>query len=169
MLKLICRAWLFGSGLTLGFSMFAGEPRKDIESAFSAILGLLKEIAETCPQAKSYHEILIKFSMAVEKYRQRVEGEVRHTVQHYMDQILIIESTQVNNEQIQASQSGHTTAGSWIASLASEDLSCQVSGNSDSAGAVETSPRWEDFNFQFDSPDLVEELEELERLFYSVE
>lgn len=85
------RAWIFGAGLVLGFSMFAGEPRQDIEDSFGGAREVLDSIAATSSQARLYHEILTSFSEAVSKYRQRVSGEVRRTVQHYMDQILIVD------------------------------------------------------------------------------
>lgn len=84
------RAWIFGAGLVLGFSMFAGEPRKDIENTFEGARDILAEIAPTSTQASLYYDILTTFSDAVSQYRKRVVSELRQTVQHYMDQILVI-------------------------------------------------------------------------------
>ncbi|KAL4783702.1 hypothetical protein BJX76DRAFT_357726 [Aspergillus varians] len=85
------KAWIFGAGLVLGFSMFAGEPRKDIEESFHGACTTLAEIARTSPQAQLYHEILLSFSEAVAKYRQRVAEELNQAVQGYMDRILTID------------------------------------------------------------------------------
>ncbi|GES60117.1 hypothetical protein ATEIFO6365_0002044900 [Aspergillus terreus] len=87
----LLKAWIFGAGLVLGFSMFAGEPRRDIETIFDNTLDLLNDIGRTSPQARLYHQILTSFSEAVTRFRHRVAGEVRRTVQHYMDQILVID------------------------------------------------------------------------------
>ncbi|OJZ85149.1 hypothetical protein ASPFODRAFT_61829 [Aspergillus luchuensis CBS 106.47] len=85
--------WIFGAGLILGFSMFAGEPRRDIESLFNSTLHLLDDVGRTSPQAQLYHQILTSFNDAVTKFRNRVAGEVYRTVQDYMDQILMIDPT----------------------------------------------------------------------------
>ncbi|GAT30094.1 hypothetical protein RIB2604_03300660 [Aspergillus luchuensis] len=91
--KLAQVAWIFGAGLILGFSMFAGEPRRDIESLFNSTLHLLDDVGRTSPQAQLYHQILTSFNDAVTKFRNRVAGEVYRTVQDYMDQILMIDPT----------------------------------------------------------------------------
>ncbi|KAK9771621.1 putative Zn(2)-C6 fungal-type domain-containing protein [Seiridium cardinale] len=165
----LMNAWLFGSGLILGFSMFAGEPRKDIEDAFGAILSILSEMAETSPQAKSYHDILVDFSAAVTKYRHRVAGEVRRAVKHYMEQVLVIEPIRRTEQRLPYSQSTQTAATTWVTDLSSQDIENYVVGDSDSVEVAEVSPQWDELDFQFDSPNLVQELEELEKLFYSVE
>ncbi|GFN11786.1 fungal specific transcription factor domain-containing protein [Aspergillus tubingensis] len=89
----LLKAWIFGAGLILGFSMFAGEPRRDIESLFNSTLHLLDDIGRTSPQARLYHQILTSLNDAVTKFRNRVAGEVYRTVQDYMDQILMIDPT----------------------------------------------------------------------------
>ncbi|KAJ5990751.1 hypothetical protein N7522_010958 [Penicillium canescens] len=89
----LIEAWLFGAGLVLGFSMFAGEPRKDIEDSFQNGCIILADIALSSPQAQLYYNILINFAEAVTKYRQRVADEMHHAVQHYLDRILVIEPT----------------------------------------------------------------------------
>ncbi|KAJ5635897.1 uncharacterized protein N7484_009210 [Penicillium longicatenatum] len=99
----LIEAWLFGAGLVLGFSMFAGEPRRDIEDSFQNTCIILADIALTSQQALLYHNILISFAEAVTKYRQRVTDEMHYAVQHYMDRILMIETTNIHStdEQIQ--------------------------------------------------------------------
>ncbi|KAK6085228.1 C6 transcription factor [Seiridium cupressi] len=165
----LMNAWLFGSGLILGFSMFAGEPRKDIEDAFGDTLSILSEMAETSPQAKSYHDILVDFSAAVTKYRHRVAGEVRRAVKHYMEQVLVIEPIRRTEQRLPYSQSAQTAATTWVTDLSSQDIENHVVGDSDSVEVAEVSPQWDELDFQFDSPNLVQELAELEKLFYSVE
>ncbi|KAL4879453.1 hypothetical protein BJY04DRAFT_229014 [Aspergillus karnatakaensis] len=91
----LLKAWVFAAGLVLGFSMFAGEPRHDINESFGSACTVLAEIALTSPQAQLYHDILTSFAEAVDAYRQRVENERRLTVQHYMDQVLVIDTAPV--------------------------------------------------------------------------
>ncbi|KXJ94039.1 hypothetical protein Micbo1qcDRAFT_193315 [Microdochium bolleyi] len=87
----LVKAWIFGSGLVLGFSMFAGEPRQDISDAFVGARDVLESIAERSPQAKNYHEILTTMGEAVVQYRRRESLEARRNVQHYMSQILVVD------------------------------------------------------------------------------
>lgn len=87
------RSWIFGSGLVLGFSKFAGEPRPDIDNGFEATLSLLKDMTGSSPQAKFYHHVLARFSETVIKYRQRVAREVQTTVQDYVENVLVIETS----------------------------------------------------------------------------
>lgn len=145
--------------------MFAGEPRKDIEDAFEATLDVLHDMAETSPQAKFYHGILTKLSFAIIKYRQRVEGEVRRTVKHFMAQVLVIEATTADDHQSHPAQHYATAQLTDSPSAINEN---RTTGTRDLDG-MDISPRWEDFEFEFGSPNLAQELEELEKLFYSVE
>ncbi|KAH7037412.1 uncharacterized protein B0I36DRAFT_313999 [Microdochium trichocladiopsis] len=86
----LVKAWIFGSGLVLGFSMFAGEPRQDITDAFTGARDVLANIAERSPQAKNYYDILTTMGEAVTQYRRRESLEARRNVQHYMSQILVV-------------------------------------------------------------------------------
>lgn len=90
----LLKAWLFGAGLVLGFSKFAGEPRKDIDDSFDSVCDILETIATTSPQAKLYREILETLKEAIVKWHNRVRNQVKRTVQHYIDQILHIEGGQ---------------------------------------------------------------------------
>lgn len=87
------RSWIFGSGLVLGFSKFAGEPRPDIDNGFEATLSLLEDMMGSSPQVKFYHHVLERFSETVTRYRQRVAREVQSTVQDYVEHVLIIETS----------------------------------------------------------------------------
>lgn len=91
------RAWTFGAGLVLGFSVFGGEPRSDIENGFQSAQIILGDIALSSKQAQLYHNILMNLADAVKKYRQRVTEERNYTVQHYMDRILIWEASPDEN------------------------------------------------------------------------
>ncbi|KAL2825053.1 hypothetical protein BDW59DRAFT_180004 [Aspergillus cavernicola] len=86
----LLKAWIFGAALVLGFSMFAGEPRQDIDDGFNNACTIIAEIAFTSPQAQLYHGILTSFASAIEAYRQRKEDEQQMTVQRYMDRVLVI-------------------------------------------------------------------------------
>lgn len=83
--------------MVLGFSVFGGEPRKDIEDAFHSVQIILGDIASNSQQARLYHNILTSFADAIKKYRQRVAEERIYTVQHYMDRILLFEASSDEN------------------------------------------------------------------------
>lgn len=91
------RAWIFGAGLVLGFSLFGGEPRRDIENAFHSVQIILGDIALSSQQARLYYNILTSFADAIKKYRQRVAEERIYTVQHYMDRLLTFEAPSDEN------------------------------------------------------------------------
>ncbi|KAI7978686.1 hypothetical protein EIK77_010592 [Talaromyces pinophilus] len=90
----LLKAWIFGAGLVLGFSMFAGEPRKDIDDSFKNARHILSGIAPTSPQATLYCDILDSFAEAIQKYHSRVSAEIHDTVQNYMSQILVFDTLQ---------------------------------------------------------------------------
>ena len=87
------RAWVFGAGLVLGFSLFAGEPRAELQDAFLGSRAVLQQIGCFSPQAKLYYEILVEFADAIAHYRMRVTRQTRRAVDQYIDQILVIDST----------------------------------------------------------------------------
>ncbi|KIW18002.1 hypothetical protein PV08_02289 [Exophiala spinifera] len=96
----LLKAWVFGAGLVLGFSKFAGEPRKDIDEAFEQVNTVLESIATQSPQAGLYRETLEAFRESIAKWHDRVETEIKRTVQHYMDDILVIHGSAQNQTTI---------------------------------------------------------------------
>ncbi|PYI00611.1 hypothetical protein BO78DRAFT_437872 [Aspergillus sclerotiicarbonarius CBS 121057] len=139
----LLEAWIFCAGLVLGFSMFAGEPRHDIQTSFEHVLVILSDIAACSPQAKLYHKILGSFADAVEKYHQRVVDEMQYTVQGYMDRVLVFESAGGGLSE-------------WV--------------NNDYADAMGSGEAWSELGMQLQFLDgLVPELEPFDRLFCGVE
>jgi len=178
------RAWIFGAGLVLGFSMFAGEPRKDIEDSFEGAREVLDDIAAVSPQARLYYEILTSFSEAVNKYRHRVSSEVRRTVQHYMDQILAIDFPRDTNdagEHYPNISSGNAN-GNWDEQLAGIITNANANANAIDPGSRtegaqtlvhvtgyrEMHSDWGDIDMQLDE-DFILDTGPFEELFYSVE
>jgi hypothetical protein len=171
------RAWVFGAGLVLGFSVFAGEPRKDIENAFHNVHIILGDIALTSPQARLYRNILTSFAEAIKKYKQRVTDERNYTVQHYMDRMLNFDGS-LDDEN--TSEEGFSTISramsyGWQSYLATASQSQSVV---DLAGL----PPFSDVNERFDVGHddypgvglgfldcLQPELESFDHLFYTVE
>jgi len=161
--------------------MFAGEPRKDIDDSFKAACGVLESIAATSPQAQLYHEILISLSDAVVKYRYRVSAEVRRTVQHYMDKILVIHPLHDMDGTIQDYLTSEIANGGPDYEHANSSVDSVAHANvldpGSSMGGIHSLPNsawlkaqceWDDLDLQL-SDDSVLDTEHFEKLFYSVE
>ncbi|KAL5341761.1 hypothetical protein BJX70DRAFT_395493 [Aspergillus crustosus] len=174
----LLKAWVFAAGLVLGFSMFAGEPRQDINESFNSACMILAEIASTSPQAQLYHSILTSFAEAVDVYRQRVEDERRRTVQHYMDQILVIDAASVSqregrNESVLDHERENRSSGG----MSSTNTILPSDGDAEADDELTTLLRltsgfpdqgWNEVDMQLlDYP--VPELEPFDQFFYTVE
>ncbi|KAF9893440.1 hypothetical protein FE257_010752 [Aspergillus nanangensis] len=176
----LLKAWIFGAGLVLGFSMFAGEPRRDIETLFDSTLDVLDDIGRTSPQARLYHQILQSFADAVTRYRHRVAGEVRRTVQHYIDQILIVDTSPGDRAATGARLAGQERCDDeWLAGaitgieangVAFDPLSDGTKGAQtllQMAGFADQ-PGWDEMNVSWPE-DLFPDIEPFDQLFYTVE
>lgn len=142
--------------------MFAGEPRSDIQDAFTGALEVLGDIAVICPQAKVYHGILTDFAEAVSKYRQLVTQKIRQTVDHYLDQVPFLEL---------AEEPGLPRASSSIATLRAEADRIQdlgVRGLVDEMD-VDLEIIWSDLDLRLIDNSLVGFTEPFQGLFCSVE
>ena len=161
----------------LGFSVFAGEFRKDIEDAFNGAHTTLGDIASVSPQARLYHNILSSFADAVKKYRQRVIEERNYTVRHYMDRILIFEpaadENNINQEGFRAI-SGASDYG-WQLYLAAStnpqtavDLAASPANPTANDMFGEAHNDWLEGGLRFLDCSLPE-LEPFDQLFYTIE
>ncbi|KAJ9136596.1 putative C6 transcription factor [Pleurostoma richardsiae] len=104
----LVKAWIFGAGLVLGFSLFAGEPRQDVQDSFDSAHDILRSLAAASPQARLYYDILSNFSDAIARYRRRLSYETRRSVHQYMDQILVVD---VDNGGSSSSNNNNRSAG----------------------------------------------------------
>ncbi|CAI7629707.1 unnamed protein product [Penicillium glandicola] len=174
----LLKSWIFGAGLVLGFSMFAGEPRRDIENSFDGARSVLDNIGGTSPQARLYHEILTTFSEAVVKYHSRVAGEVHRTVEHYMEKIFVIDNpldvSRANSHQPNVGSSMANNG--WHEEWDSSSLeTMDVTGNGPSAvahtargvGVLQMGEEWEGFDMLSDS--FFPDTEPFDQFFYTVE
>jgi hypothetical protein len=179
----LLKAWVFGAGLVLGFSKFAGEPRKDIEEAFEQINIVLESIAVHSPQASLYRETLESLRESVAKWHGRIRSEINRTVKHYMDDILIIDREE---HELSASLQGLPNATAYERASASDgqtlSLDPAVMGNLEpwlepwpgstprSSTEVLRHLGFGDISGDFGSyDDTLFNFEPFEKLFYSVE
>ncbi|KAI6354084.1 hypothetical protein MCOR25_008753 [Pyricularia grisea] len=78
----IIKAWIFATGLVLGFSLLVDEVKDaagatERREAFRSSLHILGELKRLSPQAGQYFGILANFRDAIEQYRQRLVQEKR--------------------------------------------------------------------------------------------
>ncbi|TLD24118.1 hypothetical protein PspLS_06386 [Pyricularia sp. CBS 133598] len=78
----IIKAWIFATGLVLGFSLLVDETKEAADTterreAFRSSLHILGELKRLSPQAGQYFGILSNFRDAIEQYRQRLLQEKR--------------------------------------------------------------------------------------------
>ncbi|KAL5869311.1 hypothetical protein ACKVWC_010057 [Pyricularia oryzae] len=78
----IIKAWIFATGLVLGFSLLVDEAKEAADAserreAFRSSLHILGELKRLSPQAGQYFGILSNFRDAIEQYRQRLLQEKR--------------------------------------------------------------------------------------------
>ncbi|CAM1506152.1 Fc.00g057930.m01.CDS01 [Cosmosporella sp. VM-42] len=162
----LLKAWIFGSGLVLGFSMFAGEPRKDIQEAFEGARDVLDDIAQISPQAKIYHSTLTDLAEAVGKYRQRVAAEIRKTVQHYLDPIPFLKV--VAQGEVQQHPSSPFPLGDVTLVLGASDMP-DLDDQGNLTMDVDLQINWADLDLHLVDNSLIPTTEPFEGLFCSVE
>ncbi|KAH8700326.1 hypothetical protein BGW36DRAFT_415426 [Talaromyces proteolyticus] len=72
----ILKAWLFSSGLVLGFSLLRPhELMEDTRRAFQATSRILGHFGVTSPQANQYHCILSRFAEAINRHERKPQSE----------------------------------------------------------------------------------------------
>ena len=73
------RAWLFATGLVLGFSLLVEDATSATErrTAFTKSLRVLGELKHLSPQAEQYYNILSSFHQAIKAYKERIQHKKR--------------------------------------------------------------------------------------------
>ncbi|KAE8422611.1 hypothetical protein BDV36DRAFT_291112 [Aspergillus pseudocaelatus] len=83
------KAWLFASGLLLGFAFFAEEGiPTETDEAFHAARSVLLYLSGLSPQAKRYYEILTSLSEVINHQRKQRVEERRRITSQFVEQIL---------------------------------------------------------------------------------
>ncbi|TGO31215.1 hypothetical protein BPAE_0001g01110 [Botrytis paeoniae] len=87
----ILKAWLFSAGLVLGFSLLVeGEAPTHIHRSFDHACTVLKKLARLSPQAEQYHDILLRFSTAINLYRQQLLKAQKESNNVYVEKLMTI-------------------------------------------------------------------------------
>lgn len=90
----VSRSWAFGSGLVLGFSIFAGESQDDLRGAFTGVINLLETAAAASPQSRVYSKTLYELEETINLYQHLASRKARCVADQYVDEILVIDTGQ---------------------------------------------------------------------------
>ncbi|CRL25913.1 Fungal transcriptional regulatory protein, N-terminal [Penicillium camemberti] len=88
------KSWAFGSGLVLGFSIFAGESQDDLRGAFTGVINLLETAGAASPQSRVYSKTLYELEETINLYQHLASRKARCVADQYVDEILIIDTGQ---------------------------------------------------------------------------
>lgn len=91
------KAWAFGSGLIIGFSMLAEEARPDLNDAFQGVLMVLDMGSDTNPQSRLYAETLRAFDDTIRIYQRVSSQKLPQAAEPFIEQILVIDPVQQEN------------------------------------------------------------------------
>ncbi|KAF2008375.1 hypothetical protein BU24DRAFT_475544 [Aaosphaeria arxii CBS 175.79] len=91
----IIKAWMFATGLVLGFSFLAetGDTRTNRQAAFLKTLQVLGDLKRLSPQAEQYYNILANFHQAIKAYHAQVQQEEQILTPKLVDQIFLPDIT----------------------------------------------------------------------------
>lgn len=75
----VYRAWVFATGLVLGFSLLVEDDRHHSQrrTAFLKSLHVLGVLKQLSPQAEQYHRILSSFHQTIKAYKEQIHRENR--------------------------------------------------------------------------------------------
>ena len=140
------KAWAFGSGLIIGFSMLADEARPDLDDAFQGVLLVLDVGSESNPQSRLYAETLRAFGDTVRLYQRMCSQKIPHAAEPFIEQILVIDPAQQDNSGWDAGMSP---------SMMMEYANSMMPGGLNLSGMNDTSPMdhdWANLGIQFLEP-----------------
>ena len=101
------RAWLFATGLVLGFSLLVEDVTNASErrTAFTKSLRVLGELRHLSPQAEQYYNILSSFHKAIKVYKERTQHKKRASRGTLVDCIFLPDvTTDVDESETDAAQ-----------------------------------------------------------------
>ena len=121
------RAWLFATGLVLGFSLLVEDVTNASErrTAFTKSLRVLGELRHLSPQAEQYYNILSSFHKAIKVYKERTQHKKRASRGTLVDCIFLPDVTNdINESEADAAQlpspemtMQDVSSGDWLDSL----------------------------------------------------
>ncbi|KAJ4989221.1 hypothetical protein SVAN01_05300 [Stagonosporopsis vannaccii] len=96
----ILKAWIFATGLVLGFSLLVEDVANTSErrTAFLKSLHVLGELRHLSPQAEQYYGILTSFHQAIKVYKERTCRKKRASRGTLVDCVFLPEGTADGNE-----------------------------------------------------------------------
>ncbi|KAF3038469.1 hypothetical protein E8E12_003322 [Didymella heteroderae] len=96
----ILKAWVFATGLVLGFSLLTEDTTHTLErrTAFLKSLHVLGDLKHLSPQAEQYYGILSSFHQAIKVYNERTQRKKRASRGTLVDCVFLPEGASVINE-----------------------------------------------------------------------
>jgi hypothetical protein len=91
------KAWAFGSGLIIGFSMLSDDTRPDLNDAFQGVLMVLDVGSDSNPQSRLYAETLRAFDDTIRLYQRVSSQKLPQAAEPFIEQILVIDPVQQQN------------------------------------------------------------------------
>ncbi|GAB7326972.1 hypothetical protein MBLNU13_g10922t1 [Cladosporium sp. NU13] len=91
------KAWAFGSGLIIGFSMLSDDTRPDLHDAFQGLLMVLDVGSDSNPQSRLYAETLRAFDDTIRLYQRVSSQKLPQAAEPFIEQILVIDPVQSQN------------------------------------------------------------------------
>jgi hypothetical protein len=90
-LLILNRAWVFATGLVLGFSLLVedGHSFAQKRAAFLESLHVLGELKRMSPQAEQYYNILLSFHQSIKSYRAQVDREKQRSRPMLVDRVFV--------------------------------------------------------------------------------
>jgi hypothetical protein len=91
----IYRAWMFATGLVLGFSLLAEDVSNSSErrTAFLKSLHVLGELKRMSPQAEQYYGILSSFHQAIKSYKEQQHRNKHASRADLVDRVFLPDTT----------------------------------------------------------------------------
>ncbi|KAL1593330.1 hypothetical protein SLS60_010938 [Paraconiothyrium brasiliense] len=89
------RAWIFATGLVLGFSLLVEDSHSFVQkrAAFLQSLHVLGELKRMSPQAEQYYNILLSFHQSIKSYREQLTREKQKSRPTLVDRIFLTDFT----------------------------------------------------------------------------
>ncbi|KAJ4368738.1 hypothetical protein N0V83_005820 [Neocucurbitaria cava] len=87
----IVKAWLFATGLVLGFSLLVedGSNNSKRRAAFLKSLHVLGELKRLSPQAEQYYSIISSFHQAIKTYKEQLHREKEGSLRNLVDRVFM--------------------------------------------------------------------------------
>ncbi|KAH8719250.1 hypothetical protein GQ44DRAFT_762120 [Phaeosphaeriaceae sp. PMI808] len=102
----IVKAWIFATGLVLGFSLLVEDDKNSSErrTAFLNSLQVLGELKRLSPRAEQYYSILSSFHLAIKAYKEQLNCEEHASRANLVDRVFLPNAADLDEPEIITTQ-----------------------------------------------------------------